>query len=291
MVDIFLFGVTSMLGWSMYRAREHAAAWGELAAFGNRSCKRMPAGIDRAIRLDDEPAVAQLFANERPRLIVQCAGVCDVEKCEASPDFARSVNVDAMRILVEHAPPEARIVYLSSEHVFGGDRGPYREDSPAAPISVYGRARVAAEAILARRPNTLILRAGLWIGPSATGRNGHLDWLRYRHARGLPMTVVSDEVRSAVWADAAAERVWQLAGSDTCGIRHVTATRAVARPALAAYLNERFAIGATLRVETRADRAVPHIGNVELATMFDGPLAAPLPAVVPAEPARPAPPV
>ena len=273
----FLFGAGSMLGWSLWQARGAA----EVAGFCNRDRKSWPAGIERGLHLNDADAVAQLFAAERPRLIVHCAGICDVEVCEASPDFAHAVNVEGTRLLVEHAPPDARIVYCSSDHVFGGDAGPYYEDSATAPISVYGRTRVAAERLVLARANTMVVRSGLWIGPSATGRIGHLDWLRHRHRRGLPMTVVSDEVRSAVWAEDAARRVWALARSTITGIRHVTATRAVPRPELARYCDQRFAIGARFGTQPRRERRAPHIGNVELATRHVDALATPLPSVVP----------
>ena len=206
--DTFLFGASSMLGWSIVRASGLA-----LTPFCNGFTRTLPPGVERGIHLDDELAVSQLFAAERPRLVIHCAGVCDVDRCEESPDFAWSVNVDGTRILADYAPPETRIVYCSSDHVFGGDHGPYDEDAAPAPISVYGQTRVAAERILLARPNTLVVRSGLWIGPSATGRIGHLDWLRYRHARGLPMTIIDDEIRSAVWAEDAARRVGELAHS------------------------------------------------------------------------------
>jgi dTDP-4-dehydrorhamnose reductase len=277
--DTFLFGATSMLGWSIL-----GAAPVPVTAFCNGHTRRLPAGVERGIHLDDPLAMYELFAAERPQLIIHCAGVCDVEKCEQSPDFAYSVNVDGTQLLIDHAPPEARIVYCSSDHVFSGDTGPYDEASPTDPVSVYGKTRVAAERLIAARPNSLILRTGLWIGPSASGRNGHLDWLRYRHRRQLPMTVVADEQRSAMWASDAARRVWDLARSELTGLRHVIATRVVSRPELAAYLAERYATGAKLDVHYRRDRRTPHLGCVELATRYTDALARPLPSVIP-EPA------
>ena len=269
---VILFGATSMLGWSLVRAR------GAIGAYCNRQTKRPPPGLAGAIDLDDEPAVVALFARVQPRLIVQCAGVCDVESCEKSPDFAWRVNVEAMRILVAHAPAAARIVYCSSDHVFSGDTGPYDETSPTDPLSVYGKTRVAAEALIGARANTLIVRSGPWIGPSASGRNGHLDWLRSRHARGLPMTIVADEARSVVWAEEAAARVWALADSPITGTRHLAAPP-IGRPALAAALIHRFAIGAAFTTQLRADKRAPHPGIIELRTVHRDPLAAPLAAV------------
>lgn len=269
-----LFGASSMLGYSLFRARP------EISAYVNDKTRKVPPGIAGAIDLDDEPAVAALFARVSPSLIIQCAGVCDVENCEQSPEFAWRVNVEAMEILLAHAPASCRIVYCSSDHVFSGDTGPYDERSPTDPLSVYGRTRVAAEALMLARANTLVVRSGPWIGPSASGRNGHLDWLRSRHARGLPMTVVADEARSVVWAEDASERVWRLAASDLVGIRHLVTPRAVSRPELARFLDQKFAIGAEISVRLRRDRSAPHPGHVELRTIFHDELAAELRAVV-----------
>jgi len=273
--DVFLFGASSMLGWSIWRARNV-----DVEGFCNGNTRELPPGIAYGLHLDDELAVGMLFRAHRPRLIIHCAGVCDVETCERSPEFASSVNVEGTRLLLAHAPPEARIIYCSSDHVFGGDAGPYFEDSPLAPISCYGRTRVTAEELVRARPDTLVIRSGLWIGPSATGKIGHLDWLRDRHRRGLPMTVVSDEVRSAVWAEDAGRRVWELAHSAVTGVRHITATRAVARPEIAEFVNRQFSIGATFGTEPRRDRKTPHLGNVELATRYTDELARALPSVI-----------
>jgi dTDP-4-dehydrorhamnose reductase len=276
-VSVFLFGATSMLGWSLLRAGRVS----EITAFCNALTRTPPEGIAGGIDLDDEPEVAALFARHQPRLIINCAGVCDVGTCEDSPQFAHLVNVEGTRVLLAHAPADARIVHLSSDHVFSGDTGPYYEDSPTEPVSVMGHTRVAAERLVLARDNTLVIRAGLWIGPSANGRIGHLDWLRRRHRLGLPMTVVADEHRSAVWAEDAARRVWELADSPVTGVRHVVASRIVSRPELAAYLDRALSIGARFGTETRAERRRPHLGRIDLRTRYTDALAAPLPPVVP----------
>ena len=104
-IDAYLFGAGSMLGWSLWQARGAQ----DVTAFCNRDPRAWPAGIARGVHLDDEGDVARLFAEHQPRLIVHCADVCDVEVCERSPEFAHRVNVEGTRILVDHAPADARI--------------------------------------------------------------------------------------------------------------------------------------------------------------------------------------
>jgi dTDP-4-dehydrorhamnose reductase len=167
------------------------------------------------------------------------------------------------------------MVYISSDHVFGGD-GTYDEKSEPCPISVYGRTRVAAERLVLERPGSLVIRVGLPIGPSLNGRTGHWDWLRYRSDRNFPITIVSDEYRSAVWADHLALRVLHLSESSAVGVRHVPATRVASRIDLANHILSLLDKPASYRTESRSQRPVPHLGHVELATVFNDTLSQPL---------------
>lgn len=274
---VVLLGATSQLGFSIVR-RFGIEALIPFCSVHSRYtvCESWP-----RVNLDDVDALGRLIREFRPDLVLHCAGICDVGKCERSPDFARKVNVESLRSLLAALPQSTRLVYCSSDHVFGGDRAPYRELDRPCPVSVYGRTRCAAEAAITRtRPDALIVRYGLGIGPSVGGRSGHLDWLRYRTRRGLPTTVISDEVRSAVWSEDLADRVWSLTHSGLSGIRHIVATAASSRVELARYLDTRFDLGAKLRVATRHEQRNPHIGNVELGTEYYDALALPLEGVV-----------
>ena len=60
--------------------------------------------------------------------------MCDVEKCEADPDWAHEINVQQLHRVIKALPEKTRLVYVSSDHVFGGD-GEYDERSRPCPIS------------------------------------------------------------------------------------------------------------------------------------------------------------
>jgi dTDP-4-dehydrorhamnose reductase len=276
-VSSLLFGATSILGFNLARLFPRTIL--PFVTPGGRTRSLHPWPV---LRLEDSAWPKALFQRHEPEFLLYCHAVCDVPKCEAAPEWAREVNVAHVRRVLAALPAETRFVYVSSDHVFGGD-GVYDEASSSCPISVYGRTRVEAENLVLQRQPSLVIRAGLPIGASPDGRTGHLDWMRYRIGRDLPVTIVHDEYRSVVWATDLALRIMQLARSNETGIRHVAASRAVSRVELANYLLARSRINATFSRESRHQRAAPHIGRVELATLYRGELFRPLPSVLDGE--------
>ena len=203
-------------------------------------------------------------------------------KCEASSDWANEVNVQHVDRVIEALPDKTRLVYVSSDHVFGGD-GVYSEESLPCPISTYGRTRVKAERHVLQRAGSLVIRSGLGIGDSPDGRTGHQDWLRYRTQQNLPITIIHDEYRSVVWVHDLAQRVMDVANSTETGIRHLTATRVASRVEVASYLMEKMGLAAKFKVEGRQQQSAPHIGRVELTSVYTGPLFLPLASVLDCE--------
>jgi dTDP-4-dehydrorhamnose reductase len=269
-----LFGATSILGYSIAKLFPDTVLPFVTRANRAKTIRRWP-----VLNLEDPAWPATVFEQHQPDLFIQCHAVCDVPRCEVAPNWAREVNIVYLQRVLDALPDKTRLVYISSDHVFGGD-GVYDEDSAPCPISVYGRTRVEAEEMVLRRPGALIIRVGLPIGPSPNGRTGHWDWLRYRIGKNLPVTIVHDEYRSVVWAHDLATRVMQIAASQATGIRHVAASRAVSRIELANHLLTLFGTPANYQRESRHQRSAPHLGRVELASRYHGALYAPLPCVL-----------
>lgn len=273
-----ILGANSMLGWGLFELLRSHGVRGTCSP----STRRPEGSGLEVLDLLDPPAVRQWLRETAPDLVLNCAAICKVEKCEMHQDYAWDVNVGGTQNVLDVLAPGIRLLYISSDHVFSGDTGPYHENSVPDPISFYGKTRVEAEQrVLEQRPDSLVIRVPLCIGPSYNGRSGHLDWLRYRHGKALPMTIVRDEHRSALPLDAAAQRVWEMANSTLFGLRHLQAEQTVSRPDLARYLAGKQNLQVELKFQDRVERRVPHLGNVEMSTIYDDSLAAPLPSVLP----------
>ena len=269
-----LFGATSILGFNLARMFPESVLPFITPSNKAKSVRHWP-----VLNLGDPGWAAALFKQHEPKVLLYCHAVCDVPRCEVAPGWAREINIVYLQRVLEALPLHTRLVYVSSDHVFGGD-GVYDEHASPCPVSVYGRTRVEAEEMVLARPQSLVLRVGLAIGPSPNGRTGHWDWLRYRSAQSLPMTIVHDEYRSVVWASDLAARVMQFTESSETGLRHITATRVLSRVELAHHLMSRFGLGIKFQYESRHERAAPHLGRVELASIYCGALFKPLPSVI-----------
>ncbi len=275
--SILLFGATSILGFNL--ARMFSDSLVPFTSPGNSA----PMVHDwPTLNLENPEWVVTVFSQYRPDILLYSHAVCDVPKCEADPAWAYEINVGHLHRVLRVLPETTRLVYVSSDHVFGGalQDGTYDEQSLPCPISVYGHTRVQAERLVLDRPQSLVIRTGLAIGPSPDGRTGHLDWLRYRTQRNLPITIVEDEYRSTVWVEDLAVRVMNLANSSVTGTRHVAATRAISRVQLANFLLAELGQEAAFHCEGRHQRPYPHLGMVELVSLYTGKFSRPLPSIL-----------
>lgn len=275
MTSTILLGAHSMVGWSVFQASLEDDIHDDPIPVCSTSTRA--AACRDWVRVNLDEGIGDLDLLATADRVIYCAGICHVRRCEENPDFARQVNVDGVQALIDALPASARLVYVSTDHVFGGVPGPCDETTTPVPISVYGQTRIEAESLVRQRPGHLIVRVPLGIGPSVDGRNGHLDWLRSRTARGLPMSIVTEEARSTVWASDLGRRIWDLAQSDIEGLRHVAATRVVGRPQLAAHLVRTWGLETAFGEVSRHALPYPHLGRVELVTRYRDALAEPLP--------------
>ena len=275
MIDkpILLLGPTAIHGYAI--ARLHPDQVQAIHSTNKRDASRLGWPY---IELEDIAGMTELL-RDFIGTIIYAHAVCDVERCQGHRDWAYGKNVQNLLNIIEAHNPQARFIYLSSDHVFGGD-GVYDESSTPCPLSYYGETRIQAEQTVLQIPDSLVVRVPLAIGPSVTGRVGHLDWVRYRYEKELPITIVEDEARSAVSAADVAHRVVALSDSDITGLRHMAATRSVSRMELADAVFAFHEFPSTYNLASRADQRAPHLGRVELTTEHADPLSLPLPSAV-----------
>lgn len=108
----------------------------------------------------------------KPDVVISCGALTHVDYCESNPDESFSKTVLSNRTALQLAQKcGAVFVYISTDYVFDGQNGPYRETDPVHPISVYASHKLQAEQESMEYSDSLILRITNVYGDEIRGKN------------------------------------------------------------------------------------------------------------------------
>lgn len=195
-MKILLLGKNGQVGWELQRA---LAPLGEVVALGSGS--PFPLCAD----FSNPEALAATVRAVAPQIIVNAAAHTAVDRAETEPDRARALNATAPAVLAHEARAlDAWLMHYSTDYVFDGSGSvPWSEDSPTAPLGVYGATKLEGEeAIRASGCKHLIFRTS-WVY-AARGGNFAKTMLRLAKERER-LTVVADQFGAPTGAELLAD--------------------------------------------------------------------------------------
>jgi dTDP-4-dehydrorhamnose reductase len=181
-------------------------------------------GFGRAeMDVTDAAAVQRKFELERPDVVINCAAWTAVDDAEASEEAAFAVNgTGAGNVAAAAAELGAAAVYVSSDYVFDGAKGePYVESDQVAPLSAYGRTKLAGEeATMAANKRHFVVRSSWLFGIG--GGNFVETMLRFAQTQS-EVLVVRDQVGSPTYTWHLAYGIVRLIEGIEFGIHHMAA--------------------------------------------------------------------
>ncbi len=175
----------------------------------------------RELDLRFPASIRPLILAAEPSVVINCAAYTAVDRAEAEPELAFTVNGEAVGELAEACRiAGARFVTLSTDYVFDGESPhPYVESSPTNPVSAYGRSKLdGEERARAAHADTLVIRTS-WV-LSGTHPNFVATMLRLSRERSL--RVVDDQRGHPTLASDLAVGVAAAATSAATGVLHLT---------------------------------------------------------------------
>lgn len=170
-------------------------------------------GVEK-LDITDRPAVSDFLSSRQIEVILNFAGYTDVEKAESDEDTAMKVNADAVRILAEEAAARnILLVHISTDYVFDGTAcRPYGEDAEPAPLSAYGRSKLAGElAVFASHCPHILIRTSWLFSPY--GKN-FVKTILAKSAELPVLKVVSDQVGTPTYAGDLVEFIMHVIDND-----------------------------------------------------------------------------
>lgn len=163
-----------------------------------------------------------------PGAMINCVAFNDVDGAEDRPEQAFLLNAELPGALARIAA-ELRVplVHYSTNYVFDGAEGEYAEGDAPAPLSVYGRSKLAGERAIAEQGGQwYVLRTAVIFGPkgeSALSKKSFVDIMLELAEKRDSIEVVSDEINNLTYAPDLAEATRRLLeAAPPAGIYHLT---------------------------------------------------------------------
>jgi dTDP-4-dehydrorhamnose reductase len=226
----------------------------------------------RLLRVDfrDREAVRAVIDGIKPDIIIHCAAYSRVSFCEAAPTSAWEINSLALASLAALCVEKnIRLILLSSDMVFNGEKGAYTERDFPNPINFYGWTKVAAERrVSGFRFDSVIVRINLVYGPAKGGGISFSEEVINTIKLGERYYLFKDQYRSFISAQNLAACLWELALSDYTGIIHLGGPESVNRVTFADKLADRIGLNKNLLIASTADDMVDAVSYPKKST-FD----------------------
>ena len=165
-------------------------------------------------------SVYQAVRNVKPDVIIHCAAFTDVDYCEGenARKMVMDINVNGLKNL--RMAFDGKIVHISTDYVFDGQKGPYHERSIANPISVYGESKLASEKVLLGdsrfdHPDDVVVRTTIFYGNTEKEDFVSKVIKHFSFYRDMPIKVTKSVSGSPTYIPHLADALINIAERDT----------------------------------------------------------------------------
>lgn len=175
--------------------------------------------------ITDPVQVQRVMASTKPEVVVHAAAMTQVDECELHPEQCERTNVNGTsQILVDAEEYSSHFIYISTDFVFDGETGHYKEEDDLKPLSYYGFTKMQAEAIT--ETSTIpwsIVRTCLVYGNTLQGtRSNIITWVKSSLEQGKNIKVVSDQWRTPTYVEDLAKGIVLIIEQKAEGIFHIS---------------------------------------------------------------------
>ena len=204
MKRLLLTGASGFLGWNICKIAQNE--W-RIHGIANRADFRIQRIVVHKLDLNDQASLRKTFSEINPDTVIHTAAISDANYCQQHARETYSINVAATALLSELcAAKKIPFVFTSSDLVFDGKKGSYKETDEVNPVSEYGEQKAEAERfVLQHYPEAAICRMPLMIGDGGPMKKGYLQLFCTKIKSGETLKLFIDEYRSPLGGISAAK--------------------------------------------------------------------------------------
>lgn len=225
MQKILITGANGLLGQKLVELYKESKNISVIAT--GKGEDRNPAGKHEYLQLDitSPDEVSQIIDQAKPDVVINTAAMTNVDQCEADPDTCWKLNVSAVDYLAKACEMHnVFLIHLSTDFIFDGENGPYKEEDEPNPQSKYAVSKLMSERLLEQRNlDYAIVRTMLVYGiVPGLSRSNIILWVKKSLEDGKHIKVVNDQWRTPTLAEDLAKGCALIAEKKEKGVFHIS---------------------------------------------------------------------
>ena len=172
----------------------------------------------------NQEEVMRIVNDYAPTVIINAAAMTQVDQCETDRKKCWQLNVMAVAYLIEACEKtNVHLIHLSTDFIFDGKSGPYKEEDQPNPVNFYGQSKLAAEKLLFQsKIRWSIARTILVYGATkGVSRSNIMLWVKRNLESGKTIQVVDDQLRTPTLVEDLALGCYKIATLKAEGIYHI----------------------------------------------------------------------
>jgi dTDP-4-dehydrorhamnose reductase len=246
---ILVTGASGLLGLNL--ALEAASAGHRV--FGQSNRTRLATTEFEVLQADllVPDAIPRLLEQTQPDWVIHCAALANVDACEDRPLLAQRINAEVPGALAHYvARGGARLLHISTDAVFDGQRGNYSEDDPPHPLSVYARTKLAGEqSVVKANPQAIIARVNLF-GWSQSGKRSLAEFFVRNLMENVQVNGFTDVYFCPLLVNDLAHLLLKMLECELSGVYHVVSAECLSKYEFGVRLARQFGLNEALITPT-----------------------------------------
>lgn len=203
---------------------------------------------ENAVKLDitDREDVLKKIEFYMPDMVVHSAALTNVDYCEDHQEEAYKINAQGTLNIVEACEKiDTKLIYVSTDFVFDGEKGNYQETDETNPINYYGISKLKGEEfVINSNLKFAIARVSVLYG--LHNNFNYVTWVINELGNGNRLNIVNDEYNSPTYAKNASEAMLKIFSKNKEGIFHIAGDERINRFEFAKNIAQVFELDETL---------------------------------------------
>ena len=226
---ILITGVSGFLGWNLFqyfRDSHHI-----LGTFGRHRPDNY-GGTFAHLDIRNREDVSRICRSFSPDIIIHTAALTSPAECVNNMELAREINVSGTENIARTAEREsARLIFISTDRVFSGEKGGYKETDQTGPLGHYGKTKLSGEELVKNiTSDYIILRLPLMYGPPSPFSPSFLGFMLVGFRNNRTLELFQDQFRTPLYVEDAGGGIEIILDrTELSGVYHLGGSEIISR--------------------------------------------------------------